>query len=68
LRGIFAPVAPLLDYVGTRLHGGIRCLKAGARCLIRKIDNRARTIAQAPPIPALPSSDHRSHQVCIVSG
>lgn len=32
------------DYVGTRLHAGIRCLNGGHRSLIIAIDNRARQI------------------------
>jgi hypothetical protein len=33
------------DYIGTRLHGGIRCLLARKRSLILEIDNRAKEIA-----------------------
>jgi hypothetical protein len=53
---------PLLDYVGTRLHGGIRCLKAGARCLILTIDNRARTIAQDTGLPTAARGDRPALQ------
>lgn len=35
-----------LDYVGTRLHAGIRALSAGHRSIIVAIDNRARCIAR----------------------
>lgn len=35
-----------LDYVGTRLHAGIRALSAGHRSVIVAIDNRARCIAR----------------------
>ena len=48
---------PQLDYVGTRLHGGIRCLKAGARCLILSIDNRARSIAEDTGLPTAQRGD-----------
>ena len=51
-----------LDYVGTRLHGGIRCLKAGARCLILSIDNRARTISQDTGLPTAIRGDHAAVQ------
>lgn len=34
------------DYVGTRLHGGIRCLRERKRALVIEVDNRAREIAQ----------------------
>jgi polysaccharide pyruvyl transferase WcaK-like protein len=53
---------PLLDYVGTRLHGGIRCLKAGARCLILTIDNRARTIAHDTGLPTAARGDRPALQ------
>lgn len=33
------------DYIGTRLHGGIRCLLARKRSLILEVDNRAKEIA-----------------------
>ena len=35
-----------LDYVGTRLHAGIRALSSGHRSLVIAIDNRARCIAR----------------------
>jgi len=35
-----------IDYVGTRLHGGIKCLIARKRSLILNIDNRAKEIAR----------------------
>ncbi len=34
------------DYIGTRLHGGIKCLLSGRRSLVLEIDNRAREIAK----------------------
>ena len=49
-----------IDYVGTRLHGGIRCLKAGARCLILTIDNRARSISHDTGLPTAARGDHRA--------
>jgi polysaccharide pyruvyl transferase WcaK-like protein len=48
---------PDLDYVGTRLHGGIRCLHAGKRSLILEVDNRATEIAKETGLPSLPRSD-----------
>lgn len=36
----------LLDYIGTRLHGGIHCLNHGVRALILEVDNRATEIAK----------------------
>ncbi len=35
-----------LDYVGTRLHGGVACLLARRRSLILEVDNRATEIAR----------------------
>ena len=35
-----------LDYVGTRLHGGVACLLARRRSLILEVDNRAAEIAR----------------------
>ena len=46
-----------LDYVGTRLHGGIKCLIAGKRSLILEVDNRAAEIAKETGLPALPRTD-----------
>lgn len=43
-----------LDYIGTRLHGGVRCLHSGARCLILEVDNRAREIGRETGIPTAP--------------
>lgn len=34
------------DYIGTRLHGGIRCLRSKKRSLIIEVDNRAKEISQ----------------------
>ena len=34
------------DYIGTRLHGGIRCLRSKHRSLVIEVDNRAREISQ----------------------
>ncbi|MBW4691939.1 MAG: polysaccharide pyruvyl transferase family protein [Lyngbya sp. HA4199-MV5] len=42
-----------LDYIGTRLHGGIRCLLARRRALVLKIDHRATEIAQETGLPAV---------------
>jgi len=39
------------DYIGTRLHGGVKCLLSGRRSLILEIDNRAREIAQDTGLP-----------------
>lgn len=41
------------DYIGTRLHGGIRCLCAKKRALILEIDNRAKEIARDTQLPTV---------------
>lgn len=41
------------DYIGTRLHGGIRCLCAKKRTLILEIDNRAKEIARDTQLPTI---------------
>ncbi len=43
-----------LDYVGTRLHAGIRALQRGRRTLVISIDNRASSIAADTGLPVLP--------------
>lgn len=46
-----------LDYVGTRLHGGVRCLLAGRRALILGVDNRAAEIARDTGLEVVPRAD-----------
>ncbi len=41
------------DYVGTRLHGGIRALQAGRRALILAVDNRASEISFDVGLPVV---------------
>jgi polysaccharide pyruvyl transferase WcaK-like protein len=43
-----------LDYVGTRLHAGVRALQKGRRALILAVDNRAREISGDTGLPCLP--------------
>lgn len=42
-----------IDYVGTRLHGGIRALQKGRRSLILGIDNRAIELRKDSNLPVL---------------
>ena len=42
-----------VDYIGTRLHAGIRALNHGVRSLIIAVDNRARQIAQDTNLPVI---------------
>jgi hypothetical protein len=41
------------DFIGTRLHGGIRALQKGRRCLVIAIDNRATEISKDFELPVL---------------
>ena len=42
-----------VDYVGTRLHAGIRCLNNGVRTLVVAVDNRARQIGADTGLPVI---------------
>ena len=46
-----------LDYVGTRLHAGIRALSKGRRSLIVSIDNRAECISADTDLPTIRRED-----------
>lgn len=46
-----------LDYVGTRLHAGIRAISKGHRSLIISIDNRAQCIGADTGLPTLRRED-----------
>jgi hypothetical protein len=46
-----------VDYVGTRLHGGIRALQLGKRALILAVDNRAKEIAGDTQLPVAGRQD-----------
>lgn len=46
-----------LDYIGTRLHGGIRCLHRDKRILIIEVDNRAREIGKDTRLPTVARGD-----------
>jgi hypothetical protein len=46
-----------MDCVTTRLHGGVKCLKAGLRCLIIEVDNRATEIAKNTGLPTVARND-----------
>ena len=45
------------DYIGTRLHGGIKCLLSGRRSLVIEIDNRAKEIAKDTGLTTLERGD-----------
>ena len=42
-----------IDYIGTRLHGGIRALNKKKRTLILAVDNRAKEIASDTHLPVM---------------
>lgn len=57
IRDLDAVLAdPDLDYVGTRLHAGIRCLNKAHRTLVITVDNRARQIGADTNLPVLERS------------
>jgi len=46
-----------LDYVGIRLHAGIRALQKGRRAIVVEIDNRAREMGRDFAIPTVDRTD-----------
>lgn len=44
-------------YIGTRLHGGIRCLQNNKPALILSVDNRAESISKDTHLPVVHRSD-----------
>jgi hypothetical protein len=46
-----------VDFVGTRLHGGIRALQKGRRALVLVVDNRATEIAKDTGLPVVSRDD-----------
>lgn len=48
-----------VDYIGTRLHGGIRALQHGRRSLVVAIDNRAREKHRDFNLPTIDRNDIR---------
>jgi polysaccharide pyruvyl transferase WcaK-like protein len=48
-----------LDYVGNRLHAGLRALQHGRRSIIVEIDNRAREMAADFGLPTVTRDDFR---------
>ena len=46
-----------LDYVGNRLHAGIRALQKGRRAIIVEIDNRAREMGRDFGVPTVERTD-----------
>jgi polysaccharide pyruvyl transferase WcaK-like protein len=46
-----------VDYVGTRLHAGIRAMQKGRRALILSVDNRAREMGRDFDLPVVERGD-----------
>lgn len=46
-----------VDYVGTRLHAGIRALSKGHRTIVISIDNRAKNIGKDTGLPVIERED-----------
>jgi Polysaccharide pyruvyl transferase len=46
-----------VDFVGARLHGGIRALQHGRRALVIPVDNRATEIGKSTLLPVIPRDD-----------
>jgi polysaccharide pyruvyl transferase WcaK-like protein len=46
-----------IDYVGNRLHAGIRALQKGRRAIIVEIDNRAREMGSDFGLPTVPRTE-----------
>ncbi|MEO8302729.1 MAG: polysaccharide pyruvyl transferase family protein [Betaproteobacteria bacterium] len=46
-----------LDYIGNRLHGGIRALRRGRRAIIVEIDNRAQEMGRDFHLPTVARTD-----------
>lgn len=55
------------DYVGTRLHGGIRALNNSKRSFIIAVDNRALEIAKDTNLPVVKSEDVHSQLASLIS-
>ena len=54
-----------LDYVGVRLHAGIRALQKGRRSIILEIDNRAREMGRDFGLPTVPRTDYERLEAMI---
>ena len=62
----FLDSSPSLDYVGTRLHGGIRAMQKFKRTIIIAVDNRAKEIAKDTNIVVIERGDdtHLDKMIC----
>ena len=46
-----------VDFIGARLHGGIRALQHGRRALVIPVDNRATEIGKSTALPVISRQD-----------
>jgi hypothetical protein len=56
------------DYVGSRLHGGIRALQFGKRALIIGIDHRSQEISRDTGLPVLARAQTKDLDAWIAGG
>lgn len=56
------------DYVGTRLHCGVKCLQVGLRSCIIEVDNRAREMGRDLALPTVARGDLDGLERWIQSG
>ncbi|MCC0059245.1 MAG: polysaccharide pyruvyl transferase family protein [Hyphomicrobiaceae bacterium] len=56
------------DYIGTRLHGGIRALQSGRRALVLAVDNRAKEIASDIRLPVIARENTQAIRNCLEQG
>jgi polysaccharide pyruvyl transferase WcaK-like protein len=56
---------PSLDYVGNRLHAGIRALQLGRRAIIVEIDNRAAEMGRDFGLPTVARTDFAKFEAMI---
>lgn len=56
-----------VDYIGSRLHGGIRALQQGKRTLVLAVDNRATEICRDTGLPVVERTDVASIERWITS-
>jgi hypothetical protein len=57
-----------VDFIGTRLHGGIRAMQKGHRALIIGIDNRATEIGRDTNLPVVQRQDLAAIEAWIDGG
>ena len=57
-----------LDYIGTRLHGGIHALNNERRSLIIAVDNRAKEISKDTKLPVIGREEVRENLESMING